>query len=76
MRRSWKVALTALERLREQGFIYGYTKVRKVACVTIHPAEGMNTGPYSLPEAYAWIDGCEAMGAAAWRGPAGESADA
>jgi hypothetical protein len=64
MRRSWREVIAALTSLEEQGFIDSWIKLRKVASVTI--LAGVEFGPYTLAEAYAWCDGCEAMGAAVW----------
>ena len=73
MRRKWQEALDALERLKQDGFIDSYFKPSKVASVTIYAP--IELGPYSLAEVYAWIDGCEAMGAAAWPTPARVTVD-
>lgn len=69
MRRKWRHVTDALLNLKEQGFIEGYLKERKVASVTIFMGGDVRLGPYSLAEAYAWLEGCEAMGAAAWKLP-------
>jgi hypothetical protein len=63
--RRWSEVTRALSNLKSQGFIADYGP-RGPGGVTVLVAEGVECGPYSIKEAYAWIEACEAMGAAAW----------